>query len=113
MSFSKIGLPSPAGGVSSWVKLNSMSSTRMPRNRWKRIWVMLAPTKKRPRPRVWARSPKIGPAEVEVFTGKPPTNWNVTPLDAEVSGVLPTLAPMALLMKFRMLDPLAVSAGMK
>ena len=50
---------------------------------------------------------------MDVFTGRPPTNWNVTPLDADVSGVLATLAPMALLMKFRMLEPLAVSAGMK
>src|SRR5205823_12133582 len=77
------------------------------------IWVTFAATKKRPRPSVWARSPKIGPADVDVFTGNPPTNWNVTPLDDDVMGVLPMLAPMALLMKFRMLAPLAVSAGMK
>jgi hypothetical protein len=64
-------------------------------------------------PSVWARSPKIGPAEVEVFTGSPPTNWNVTPLEADVIGVLPTLAPIEFAMKLRMLAPLAVSAGMK
>ena len=112
-SFSKLGFPSPAGGTSSCVKLNCSWSTRTPRNRSKCICETLAPMKNRPLPSVWARSPKIGPAEVDVFTGSPPTNWNVTPLDADVIGVLPTLAPIELAMKLRMLAPLAVSAGMK
>ena len=112
-SFSKLGFPRPAGGTSSCVKLNCSWSTRMPRRRSKCICDTFAPKKNRPRPSVWARSPKIGPADVEVFTGRPPTNWNVTPLDAEVIGVFATLAPIELPMKLRMLAPLAVSAGMK
>ena len=45
------------------------------------IPVTLAPTKKRPRPSVWVRSAKIGPAEIDVRTGTPPTTENVAPLE--------------------------------
>src|SRR5258705_9692743 len=92
-SFSKKGLPRvSSGGVSSCVKLNSTSSMRPPRRRSKCITLTLTPTKNRPLPSVWARSPKIGPPDVAVFTGNPPTNWYVTPLEVEPTGVLDTLA---------------------
>ena len=74
-SFSKNGLPKVSvGGVFSCVKVKTIPSIRTPRSRSKCIAVKLVPTKTRPLPSVWERSPKIGPPDVAVFTGIPPTN---------------------------------------
>ena len=51
--------------------------------------VRLSPTSARPLPSVCERSAKIGPAEVEVRTGTPPTNWNVS---------LPLVEPIGMLL---------------
>ena len=86
-SFSNAGTPylvqspakiasQPAKSTSSCVKVSSMSFMLTPRSVANPNEVRLMPTSARPRPRVCERSAKMGPAEVEVRTGTPPTNWN-------------------------------------
>jgi len=53
----------------------------------------LTPASTRPRPSVCARSAKIGPAEVDVLIGTPPSKRNVSPLVVAPIGTLATLAP--------------------
>ena len=86
---------------------------RTPRSRWKCIVVKFAPRKKRPLPRVCERSPKIGPPDVAVLTGNPPTNWYVTPLEVAPTGVFDTLAARELPSKSRMSPAALWVAGMK
>src|SRR6266566_6359262 len=70
-----------------------------PRSVANRKPVLLIPANTRPRPSVCARSAKIGPADVEVGTGAPPSKRNVTPPLVEPIGMLATLAPRASVMK--------------
>ena len=74
---------------------------------------MLAPIRKRERPRVWARSPKIGPDDAEVFTGRPPTNLKVWPLLLALSGIEPAALPTALVRKSITAALLEAAAGRK
>src|SRR2546430_10238122 len=72
-----------------------------------------APTNTRPRPRVWARSAKTGPAETDVRTGTPPSKRKVEPPLVALTGRLATLPLMALLMKEMSVPFSDRAAGMK
>src|SRR5260370_22724349 len=102
----------PTGAMSWCVKLNWISFIRMPRNRSKCMALKLAPMKNRPLPSVWARSPKIGPPDVAVLTGSPPTNWYVTPLEVAPTGVFDTLAASELPRRSRLSPAALCVAGM-
>ena len=95
-SFSYSGSPSvPEGVPSSWLKFSCRPSRGTPFSDLNSMPVTLAPMKKRPRPSVCVRSPKIGPAEVDVRTGIPPENENVAPLDVALRGTLSVEFPIA------------------
>src|SRR2546426_529214 len=67
-----------------------MSCRLTPRNDSKCWRLTFAPTKTRPRPRVWARSANTGPGETEVLTGAPPSKWNVDPPLVVLTGMFAT-----------------------
>jgi hypothetical protein len=71
------------------------------------------PATARPRPSVCARSAKIGPADVDVFTGTPPSKRKVTPLDVDPIGMLPMLVAIAPVMNPIMLAFSATADGTK
>ena len=86
----------PLAASSWWVKLNCRSESGTPRSDWKLNALTLAPMSIRPRPMVWARSAKIGPAEVSVRTGNPDADVPQTaPLDAALIGMFDALVPIA------------------
>src|SRR6185312_15858325 len=106
MSFSSTGIPifeqsppaiesQPGKFTFSCVKISSMSFIGTPRSVEKWNELRFTPTSARPWPSVWARSAKIGPADVDVFTGTPPSNRKVTPPDDAPIGKLPTLVDSA------------------
>src|SRR5262245_17457221 len=66
-----------------------------PRTDRKLKFVVVTAASTRPRPSVGARSAKIGPGEVDVATGAPPSNRNVRPLLVALTGRLVMLLPMA------------------
>ena len=67
----------------------------------------------RPRPNVSARSPKIGPAEVEVRTGTPASKLNVEPPLVALTGTLARLLPMEFVRNEMTVPLLATAAGTK
>ena len=67
----------------------------------------------RPEPRVWARSAKIGPGEIEVRTGVAPSKLKVSPPLEALTGRLATLLPMALLRNEMMVAFPLTAAGTK
>ena len=106
MSFSRFGIPifeqsppwiesQPAKFTFSCVKISSMSLSGTPRSDVKWNVLRPMPTTDRPCPSVCARSAKIGPAELEVLTGTPPSNLKLTPPDVAPIGKLPTLVEIA------------------
>ena len=90
-----------------------MSFSDTPRSRRYVTCVTPNPMNHRPRPNVWERCPKIGPALVEVCTGTPPRNSNVVPPDDELTGVFDTLDPIAEVRNEMTVPPEVSSAGMK
>ena len=89
-SFSCVGTPygvqeeptmaSHSGPVTfSCVKVIWMSWRLTPRSVSKCRRFTLAPTKTRPRPSVWPRSPNTDPGDPDVGTGTPPSKRNVEP----------------------------------
>src|ERR1043165_8739546 len=67
------------------------------------------PTTVRPRPRVCPRSAKIGPQDVVVRTGTPPSNRNVSLPLVDPVGALATLPPIAIVRK-AMMFPFSLTA---
>src|SRR2546429_4006334 len=123
-SFSWVGTPygvqleptrlSQAGPVTFWcVNVISIPFRLTPRSAAKCMRFTFAPTKTRPRPRVWARSANTGPAETEVRTGTPPSNRKVEPPLVALTGRLATLPLMALLMNEMSVPFSERAAGMK
>ncbi|AHG91600.1 hypothetical protein J421_4063 [Gemmatirosa kalamazoonensis] len=105
-SFSRAGTPiflqlswytvsQPAKSTFSCVNASCTFDSGTPRSDVKRNALWVAPASTRPRPSVVARSAKIGPADVDVFTGMPPSKRKVTPPLVEPMGVFATLVPIA------------------
>ena len=67
----------------------------------------------RPRPSVWARSAKMGPAEIEVRTGVAPSNRKVSPPFDALTGMLETEALTELVRNEMMVAFPSTAAGMK
>jgi hypothetical protein len=106
----------PSSGRNSelaWVKVKRRFSRSSPRSALKFTPVRLSATSTRPRPRVWARSPKIGPAEAEVRTGTPPSKLKVVPPLVALTGTLETLLPIELVRNEITVLLLATAAGTK
>src|SRR6185369_2595714 len=104
-SFSRFGTPislhdrppcaeSQPGKSTFWcVKNPSMLVRSTPRNDDRCDDVRPMPTTVRPLPSVCPRSAKIGPDDVDVRTGTPPSNRNVSPPLVDPIGALATLLP--------------------
>jgi hypothetical protein len=76
--------------------------------------VTLAPTRNRERPRVWERSPKMGPVEPDVAIGTPVgSRRKVVPLLVAPMGILETVVRKALVRKLTMVSATACSSGLK
>src|SRR2546426_7085790 len=106
-------LSQPGKLVFAWVKLSSRFWRSTPRTVLKWNTVALVATRTRPRPRVCARSAKIGPGVVDVATGAPPWKLNVRPLLAALIGRFATLAPIAVVRNEMIVAFDDTAAGMK
>src|SRR5688500_17762549 len=91
------------------VKKTSRLRRSCPRSVVNGTVVRPTPTIVRPRPRVCERSARIGPADVDVFTGAPPSKRNVSPLLVAPIGTLATLCPAATVRKL-MMEPFCETA---
>src|SRR5712671_799612 len=109
-SFSRTGTPyneqsppnwaSHPGKLTFWcVNVRPILCMSTPRSVANREPVRLMPASTRPPPSVCARSAKIGPADVDVRTGTPPSKRKVSPPLVDPLGMLATLAPSASVMK--------------
>jgi hypothetical protein len=99
--------------VLAWVKVNPRFLRSTPRSDVKLAPVRVMPARIRPRPIVCARSPKMGPAEVEVRTGTPPSKRKVEPPLVALIGRLATLLPIELVRNEMMVALLPTADGMK